>query len=202
MARLEDYLRHTYIAPKEEHEEALHMRYLHACIWNPFLPDRGDAQKSMGDKYDEFTDYLLCRGDGNEIAGLVRLVRPNAHGYFMDQFVNPRDFLTNQANTLEISEVLTHRDYRRDPKIIMCLGAGIIKYILKNKYSGAMSISVPGMHKVVSSLGFTKTDITFMSGWQEYMTLFVNNDVSNIGNKLSAILPKSAQGFAAAYIGE
>jgi len=142
------------------------------CKWNRYVPDQGAAQTSIGDEFDAYTDYVVCK-EYDVIKGVVRLIRPNPKGFFMDQFVDPRPYLGGRENVIELSEYITHPEFRRDTSIINALISSSFDHVKDHGYDAAVSISVRSMHRLVGALGFVNTGESFMSGWQSRMTMFV-----------------------------
>lgn len=159
----------------EEIQEALEFRYRFMCKWNRYVVDQGAAHNSIADAFDDYTDYVVCKEYG-VIKGVVRLIRPNPHGFFMDQFVDPRPYLKGRANVIELSEYITHPEFRRDISVINSLISSSFDHIKDKGYDGAVSICVRSVHRLVSALGFVNTRESFMSGWQSRMTMFVLTD--------------------------
>ncbi|MCY1285972.1 hypothetical protein D9M70_349300 [compost metagenome] len=158
-----------------EIEEAFEFRYRFMCKWNRYIADQGAAKNSIGDAFDTYTDYVVCK-EYDVIKGVVRLIRPNAHGFFMDQFVDPRPYLDGRRNVIELSEYITHPEFRRDTSIISSLIRGSFDHVKDKGYEAAVSISVRSMHRLVESLGFVNTGVSFTSGWKSRMTMFVLTD--------------------------
>jgi hypothetical protein len=159
----------------EERIEALEFRYNFMCKWNKFLPDKGSAEASIGDEFEPFTDYLIFKEDGI-LKGVVRLIKPNPKGFFLENFVNPRPYLSGIENVLELSEYITHPDYRNDKRVILGLVRGSFQHVQGGGYDAAVLICVQSIHRLARALGFTDTGLKFISGWQSEMTLFVLTD--------------------------
>lgn len=177
---------------EEERLEALEFRYNFMCKWNKYLPDKGCAEASVGDAFDPYTDYVIYK-DGGILKGVVRLIRPNSCGFFLGQFVDSSPFLVGKGNILELSEYITHPDFREDKRVILSLVRGSFQYVQGRGYDAAVLICVKSVHRLVRALGFVDTGLSFMSGWKSEMTLFVLTDPELAVSGVSRYLKKARE---------
>ncbi|HLO76396.1 MAG TPA: GNAT family N-acyltransferase [Magnetospirillum sp.] len=177
MIFVKSQLANTGMAAPEHREEVLQLRYDFLCRWNRFREDRGSPAASVLDQHEDASDYLICRHRDSRLVGMVRFIRPTALGFAMDYYVDPRPFLREPDNSVEISEIITHRHHRHDLGLMACLTVGMIKYLETGGHTGAAALCVPATHKMIEALGFTRTERVFQSRWGEPVTLYVTNDI-------------------------
>ncbi|RFA30306.1 hypothetical protein CAI21_06760 [Alkalilimnicola ehrlichii] len=173
MAFTTDYLKNVRIARPEDVSDALNLRYRHICRWNRYLPDRGTPELSIGDKFDPYTDYLVYRDEANAVKGMVRMIRPNPLGFFMQQYVDPRAYFATAGDVWELSELVIHKDEHDTFKVLGALTAAVTRYLVRNEAERIASISIKPIHKYMRRIGFINTGVTFPTGWNQPMTLHV-----------------------------
>lgn len=202
MPSFEEHMSHVSMArSRQDYDEAMMLRYLHICKWNSYEKDRGDPWKSIGDKHDNYTDYIMHREDNGQVSGILRLIKPSEHGFFMEQYFNLSDYLPVNERTLELCELVTHEDYRLNAWIVGRILVRLGKYLIDNDISSAAAISIEPMHPIMQSLGFKKTDKVIMTGWNKNMTLFCSDNLDRVIENIIRISPASQRSSIAAYYG-
>lgn len=198
-----DHMKHVSLAKtQEDFYDAMYLRYLHICKWNNYEEDQGDPYKSIGDKHDKYSDYIIHRDDEGEVNGALRLIRPNEHGFFMERYFSLSDYIDVDQNTLELCELVTHEDHRMNFLIIGRILIRLGKYLLDKDVKSAAAISIDAMHPVMMKLGFQKTGNEIMTGWNKKMTLFYTDRLDDIIENIIDISPSMLRPAIADYYGK
>lgn len=143
-------------------------------------------------------NILFAKRKINNVIGVARLIPENPDGLFMDQFINSKNYISMPSDVnqngkfIELSEFITHKDERRNSRIIYMLIIYSAWYILKsNQYNRAASISTRSVHELLKRLGFEKRPVEFLSEWGGVMTLHTldfsklnMNELERISKKL------------------
>lgn len=163
-------------------EEAVNFRFKYMCEWNNYYPFTRPEQ--IEDEFDEYTDYLVCKNLNEDVLGVVRLIRPSEHGFFLERFVSLEPYNIEKKNTLEFSECIVNPSFRNDSKIVLSLIISSFDYLNEKRYKSGISVSVKSMAKFFEKIGFTNTGVSTICGWQKEVTLMIMKNPTETAMKI------------------
>lgn len=202
MSVLDKYLDQVYVAKsQQDYDDALQLRYEHICKWNDYQEDKGTAALSIGDQFDAYTNYIVHRGEDGKVDGILRLIRRSPHGFFMERYLTLSDHLNVSDRTIELCELVTHKDQRTNTWIIGSILIRLGRYLIDQKASSMAAISIDAMHPTMIRLGFDKVGQGYMTGWNKRMTLFVCDDLKRVLRNIIMVSPPPFRMAIADYYG-
>lgn len=164
-------------------EEAMNFRFKYMCEWNNYYPFTKVEQ--IRDEFDSHTDYLVCKNLSEEVVGVVRLIKPSKHGFFLERFVSIDAYNIDRDNTIEFSECIVNPNFRGNKNIVMSLIVSSFNYLNENGYRTGISVSIKSMARFFEKIGFTNTGESAICGWQKEVTLMIMNNPAETKKKLS-----------------
>lgn len=160
---------------KKQIEDARRFRFQYMCEWNDYYPFT--QIDDINDDFDEFTDYLICRVR-HEVVGVVRLIKPNPNGFFLEQFIKVDNPKIDRKKTIEFSECIVKPNFRKNRVIVISLMVHSYEYAVLYGYKSGVSISVKSMARAFEKMGFTNTGKGAICGWQKHVNLMIMENIS------------------------